>query len=131
MSGYFLKAVTAALLTVILAGLLKRDNASLALILVTATGVLLLTMAVLLLQPVIDELQSLADAADVSDAYLLPIMKCVGIGIVTQIAVGVCRDGGESALASALELCGCILVIFLSLPLFTAVLELIEELMRA
>ena len=36
-----------------------------------------------------------------------------------------------AALASALEVCGCILVLFLSLPLFGAVLELIEELMRA
>ena len=131
MSGLFMKAVATALVAVILSGIFKRDSGSIAMAMISAAGILILTVAAALLQPVLEEVRRLADSAQVSHAYLQPILKCTGIGIVTQIAVGVCRDAGESALASALELCGCILVLFLSLPLFGAVLELIEELMRA
>ena len=131
MSGYFFKAAAAALMTVIVVGLFKRDNASLAMTTVTVAGILVLTFAALLLQPVLEQLENLAELADVSQAYLLPILKCVGIGIVTQIVVSLCQDAGESALGAALELCGCILVIYLSLPLYTAILELIEDLIDA
>lgn len=129
MSGYFFKAVSAVLLAVILAGLFKRDNGSFSLLLTIATGVLLLFLAAVMLQPVLNQIRLLADSAGFRDAYLMPILKCTGIGIVTQVAVCVAKDAGESSLAAIVELSGCILTIFLSLPLFEAVLQVITELM--
>lgn len=131
MSGYFFKAVATSLLAVVLAGLLKRDSGSIAAAMIIAVGVVILLMTVTMLQPVMDELQRLADASGFRQAYLVPILKCTGIGIITQIAVSICRDAGESALASILELCGCVLAIFFSLPLFSAVLQLISSFMEA
>lgn len=131
MTGYFFKAVAAAVITVILVGILKRDNGSISMVLSLAAAILLLFFAAMILQPVLHYFQELADTADFQDAYLLPILKCTGIGIMTQIAVSVCKDAGESSLASMIELCGCTLALFLALPLFNAVLQMIRELMGA
>ena len=131
MTGYFFKAVAAALLAVILSGLFQRDNASMAMVLRIATGVLLLLFGAMLLQPVREYLEQLAEAGDFQQAYLLPILKCTGIGIITQVASSVCKDAGEGSVASMIELGGCIAALFLSLPLFTAVLELINGLLGA
>ena len=102
-----------------------------AMVLRIATGVLLLLFGAMLLQPVLEYLEQLAEAGDFQQAYLLPILKCTGIGIITQVASSVCKDAGEGSVASMIELCGCIAALFLSLPLFTAVLELINGLLGA
>ena len=94
MTGYFFKAVAAALLAVILSGLFQRDNASMAMVLRIATGVLLLLFGAMLLQPVLEYLEQLAEAGDFQQAYLLPILKCTGIGIITQVASSVCKLRG-------------------------------------
>ena len=74
-------------------------------------------------------LDSLTAQADVSPALFRPLYKIVGIALVVKVGGGLCRDAGESALASVLELAGTICALLAALPLLQAVLELIGELL--
>ena len=62
-------------------------------------------------------------------ALLAPVLKTVGVGLLTQIAGAFCRDAGEQALCKVVELCGTFLAVYVALPLANAVLELLQTLM--
>ena len=74
-------------------------------------------------------LDSLTVQAGVSPALFRPLYKIVGIALVVKVGGGLCRDAGESALASVLELAGTVCALLAALPLLRAVLELIGELL--
>ena len=74
-------------------------------------------------------LDSLTARTGVSPALFRPLYKIVGIALVVKVGGGLCRDAGESALASVLELAGTICALLAALPLLRAVLELIGELL--
>ena len=76
--------------------------------------------------PVITEISSIFSEAGISDSYLSLIFKATAICLITQITCEICRDSGESAIASAAEIWGRGAVTFISLPLIKALLEQIN-----
>lgn len=76
--------------------------------------------------PVIDEISVIFSDAGISDSYLSLIFKAAAICLITQITCEICRDSGESAIASAAEIWGRGAVTFISLPLVKALLEQIN-----
>jgi len=74
---------------------------------------------------IIEEIKSiLTDCTD----YLLPVMKCAGIGIITGCASRLCRDSAQSSVASAVELVGTMCAAAAAAPMITAALRLIGDL---
>lgn len=87
-------------------------------------AVLLLTLA----SPLFSLIRKLAALTEKQDELLAPLLKCVGIGLMTQITSALCLDAGEAALAKITELGGSLLCILAALPLLEEVLELIRTL---
>ncbi|MDD7295461.1 MAG: stage III sporulation AC/AD family protein, partial [Oscillospiraceae bacterium] len=56
--------------------------------------------------------------------YLEMLWKSIGICYLTGIAADLCRDSGESAMASVAELWGRITLLVLMLPMAKSLLEL-------
>ena len=121
-------SAAAALITAVCL-LLRRSNPELQVPLAAAGCALVLGMALKLLSPVREFLERAAALSGLSDAYLLPVAKCVVIGIVAKGAADLCRDGGQSAMAGAVELGGAAAALYVSLPLLTALLGFLEGLL--
>lgn len=79
--------------------------------------------------PMITEISDIFTQAGISDAYLSLIFKATAICIITQITCELCRDSGETAIASVAEIWGRGAVTFISLPLIKALLEQINEIL--
>lgn len=62
--------------------------------------------------------------------YLPYLFKSMGISLLSATAADLCRDVGEGAIASKLELLGRCEIAALSLPMLKDLLTLAEELMR-
>ena len=121
-------SAAAALITAVCL-LLRRSNPELQVPLAAAGCALVLGMALKLLSPVREFLERAAALSGLSDAYFLPVAKCVVIGIVAKGAADLCRDGGQSAMAGAVELGGAAAALYVSLPLLTARLGFLEGLL--
>ena len=67
-------------------------------------------------------------AGEFSAAYAAPILKCVGIAMAARLGSDVCRDAGQTAVASSLETCGAVCALYVSLPLLKALLRTIGAL---
>lgn len=79
--------------------------------------------------PMMNEISDIFIQAGISDSYLSLIFKATAICVITQITCEICRDSGETAVASAAEIWGRGAVTFISLPLIKALLEQINEIL--
>lgn len=67
--------------------------------------------------------------ADMDEEYIAIIFKGLGICYITQLSCDCCRDCGENCLASQLEMAGKAAMLVISLPLFRAVIGIVEALL--
>ncbi len=114
---------------VLLAKLLERYAAEQALLLTLLLGTLLTGTAVLMLTPVMNEIDSLLLQSGLDSDQTASLAKAIGICCVTQLAADVCRDAGQSALCSAVTFAGKTALLLLCLPLIEPLLSLIQEVM--
>ena len=58
-----------------------------------------------------------------NNEFILLLIKITGISILTEFATTICRDSGESSIASKVDLGGKIIVISMSIPVISATLN--------
>lgn len=122
----FLQVAVIGVITVLLSTLLKKKNGEAALLLTLAACVVIALLLTQMVEPVLEFLRKLRDLTGLDETLMTPMVKAIGIGILTQICANVCLDAGESAIAKLVELCGGILTIYVALPLLEAVIDMVE-----
>lgn len=119
--------VVIGLITVVFTTLLKKHSGEMALVLTVAACAVMGLLILKLTEPVVSFLTQLRSLAGMDAALMTPLLKTVGIGLLTQLATAVCTDAGESAIARLIELCGGVLAIYVALPLLEAVIDMIQN----
>lgn len=114
----------------LLALVLKKGSPELALLLALAAVAVVLLALAGALEELLDFLREIGAASGLSEDLFIPLYKTVGIALVVKVGGSLCRDAGESALASAVETAGTVCALLVSLPLLRAVLALLLELTR-
>ena len=120
-----MKAAVTVLTGAVMALLLRRSAPELAFALGAAASLMAVFLALELLSGLGEIIDLAQRQAGLSPAVLGPVMKCVGVGVVTRLTADLCRDAGQSAAASAVELCGTACAMVTALPLMRALMELI------
>ena len=96
-------------------------------ILITLAGAVCIGILFLrLLQPILTFLDELQELSGLDPDLLAPIIKCLGVSLLTQICVNICNDAGQNAVGKMIEISGSVLCLYLSIPLFHCVLSLLE-----
>ena len=113
-----------------LCALVVRQNArEIGLVLALLAGALILGQALGAVEAIWALLEELGERAGLSPAVLDPVIKTVGIGILTKISAEVCRDAKESGIVAFVETAGAALSLYVALPLIRAVLDTVSELL--
>lgn len=107
-------SVIAAILSV----MMKRYHHEYSVIISICAGILILFEILANISPAVNQIHTLLDNAGISSEYAAILLKSLGICFLAQFAADSCRDAGESALASKVELAGKVSIVILSLPLF-------------
>lgn len=119
------KGIGVCLLTCILIIITGKQDKDISLLLSIAGTVAASAITVSFLRPVIDFINQLSQAASLNAEHLNVLMKATGVGIVTELAATVCVDSGNSSLGNVLRLLGSAVIIWLSVPVFQALMKLI------
>ena len=61
--------------------------------------------------------------------HIKVIFKVIGIAYIAQFAADACRDAGESAIASKVELAGRVLIVATAMPAMISILGLLQSLL--
>ena len=123
----YLRFAAAALVGLILTLVVGRQSKDLSLLLSLAVCVLLCLGALEFLEPVTEFLAQLRKLGDLDGEAVSILLKCAGIGMLSDLAGLLCADAGEGAMGKALQLCTNAAILWLSLPLFRQVLTMIGE----
>jgi len=74
-------------------------------------------------------LQTLSNKANIDIVYLDTVFKILGIAYLTSFCSEICKDAGESSIASKVEFAGKILILTLAIPILMAVMQTILKIM--
>ncbi|MHB8063077.1 MAG: stage III sporulation protein AD [Ruminiclostridium sp.] len=124
-----LQIVCIGIIAVVLASILKAQRPEIALQVSIATGLLIFIIIVVKLSSVIDFLQTFSKRADIDSTYINILLKIVGIAYIAEFGAEVCKDAGESSVASKIELAGKVTIVILAVPIITSLLDLVVKLM--
>lgn len=119
------------LLSAVLCIIVRQYKPDAALGISIACGILIMTAVVSMLAPSVSAITELTSAAGLEDGYAAALLKALAVCYITQLAADSCRDAGESAIASKIELAGKAAIVVISLPIFAALAELVTHLINS
>jgi stage III sporulation protein AD len=123
------KVIGIGLVSLIIIVLLKQYKPEYALYVSLIAGVLIISLVIGKIAGIIDILKSLANKSSINNEFLILLIKITGIAILTEYAVSVCKDTGESAIASKVDFGGKILIMSMSIPIMSSLLETIIKIL--
>lgn len=122
-----IKIIGIAFVSVIIIVILKQYRPEFAIYASILAGVLILTLASNTLSGIIDMIKSISSKTSINSQFLMILIKITGIAILTEFAVSVCKDSGESAIASKVDIGGKIIIISMSIPIINALIETVVK----
>lgn len=127
---WIIAAAAAGLVGTVLALILGQYRPEFRMLITAAVTLLLMAMVLEQLSPVLEQLRSTMELTGLTGDYAAILFKAVGICLLTQLAGDVCRDSGESSIASKIELAGRAAILLTAMPLIQEVLAWAWELMN-
>lgn len=117
------KVIMIAFVGVIFIVLLKEHKASLAFLLTITVCMLIVFQIVEYAGILLEGMEVFEAYIDASGYYIKLILKMVGITYLCEFGTNICKDAGQGAIASQVEVFGKIIVFVTGLPILIAIVE--------
>lgn len=124
-----IKIIGIGLMALVIIIILKQYKPEYAIYVSMIAGVLILFLSMEKISGIINLLQSISEKTYINKNFLGILIKITGIAFLTEFAVSVCSDAGEKAIASKIEIGSKVVIITMSMPIITSLLELIIEIL--
>lgn len=127
----FLQASAAVLIGAILIMIVGKRNAEIGMVLAVAVCCMVILGAVSYWRRIWDFLALWRQFSTLDNQILHTLWKVVGIGIISEICALICADAGNAALGKSLQFVACAVILYLSIPILTDMMELIQDFLGA
>jgi len=128
MDGY-VKAAAGVLIALVLYLSLEKQSKDIAVIVGIVACVMVASISLYYIEPLISFFSKLQSMSGFDPESMEILLRCLGIGILTEIITFICADAGNAALGKTLQLAAGVVILWLSLPLLTKLIELVEEIL--
>ncbi len=92
-------------------------------------GVVIFLMVISQLTEVTIFVSDLFEKTGYGRSYFPILLKILAVAYLTDFATQICRDAGESGIASKTEIAGKIFILYISLPVFSSIISMIDILL--
>lgn len=123
-----LKVSAFALMAVVIIVLIKQEKKEIGVTISILAAVAMAVYAIVKLNDIVNLLYDLISKVGVNAKYLEIILKVVGIAYIVELTKDVCVDSGETALGSKVEMTGKVVMVAMTIPIITGVVEVINKL---
>jgi len=124
-----LKIIGIGLIALIMIIIIKQHRPEFAVYISLASGVLILSLVIGKISGIITLLSNLANKSSINTEFLYLLIKITGIAFLTEFAVSICKDSGESAIASKIDIGGKVTIIAISIPIISGLLETVIKIL--
>ncbi len=127
MSDLFFRCAAVAIISIVLILCLRGRSGETALMISLLCCCMIAISAGSALTSVVAFFKKLESVGNLEQGFLKILLKIVGVGFVAELAVTICNDSGNTAIGKTLQMLATAVILYLSLPLFTQLLELVER----
>lgn len=123
-----IKIIGVGLVALIAIIIIKQYKPEFAIYISIIAGVIILYMIIDEFKNIIYLLQSISSKSGVNNDFLALLLKITGIALLTEFAISICKDSGENAIANKIEIGSKVIIISMSIPIISSLLEVILKL---
>ncbi|NPV90397.1 MAG: stage III sporulation protein AD [Firmicutes bacterium] len=123
-----IQIVGAGLIVAVLVVIIRQQRPEMAMQLSLAFSAIVLLLVLGKVVGVIEVLKELTQRANVNQFYLSTILKVIGIAYIAEFGAQVCRDAGETAVASKVEFASKVIIMVLAVPIVIAIIDSLLQL---
>lgn len=123
----FWKAAALTLIAGILSLTLKKQDKEYSLLVSIAACLMVTAITVTYLKPVFSFLSELEALGDLRADMLSVLIKALGVALASEISSMICTDAGNASLSKAIQLLGGAVILYLSVPMFSTLMDLIQK----
>ena len=117
------KIIGIGLISLIIIIIIRQYRPEFAVYVSLLAGAFILILVLDKMSGIINLLSNLASKTSVNKEFIFLLIKITGIAFITEFAVSVCKDAGESAIASKIDMGGKVMIIAISIPIISSLLE--------
>lgn len=122
----YLKLIFACVLGGLFSISVKKHSPEIAVVIGVSMIISCMMATAVLISLIKQQFQSLELLSYLPQNIFLPLIKCIAVSLITQLACGLCKDTGQSAAAYGLEFTGCVVLILCIMPLLEMLFQFIE-----
>ena len=123
------KIIGIGLVALIIIVILKQYRPEFAMYVSLSAGVIIFALIFTKLSGIIELLKNLSSKASINNQFITLLIKITGIAILTEFAVSICKDTGETAIANKVDLGGKVIIMSMSIPMMCSLLETIVQIL--
>lgn len=112
-----------ALISVFIILLLKQYKPEFVIHVSIVSGILIFSMILPKMTAILELLNEFTDKLGVNSQFFSILLKITGIAYLSEFATNLCKDSGETAVASKVELSAKVIIIAMSIPILGSVIE--------
>lgn len=124
-----IKIIGIGLVSLIIIILLKQYKPEFAVYASILAGAIIIFLIMDKLSGIVELIKSIANKTSINSKFIGLLLKITGIAFISEFAVSICKDSGEGAIASKIELGSKILIISMSIPIISSMLELVLKIL--
>ncbi len=121
------KIIGVGLIALIIIVIIRQYKPEFTLYVSLLAGAIILMFVMGKLSEIINLLTALSNKTAVNNEFLKLLIKITGIAFLTEFAVSICKDTGESAIANKVDMGGKVIIVAMSIPIISSLLETIIE----
>lgn len=124
-----LKIIAVGLVTCIATLIVRPVRSDFAMLISLVGGVIIIIMILSSLSSAISLINLVASKTGINASILSIVFKIVGIGYLAEFSASMCADTGNAGLGDKVLLGGKIVILVMSLPIITSILNIVMELL--
>ena len=125
----FIKVAACTLVVLILWITLSKGGRDFSLLITIAGCAMICIAGIYYLQSVVGFVDRMKEFGDLDNDLLSAVLKVVGIGMISEITVLICKDAGNESMGKALQLVSSMVVLCVAIPVFEKLITLLDEIL--
>lgn len=126
-----LQVVGISLIGAFFAMILKEQKPNLSFLLVVFVGSSIFLFLVEKITAIVQTVEKLAISSNVNMLYFATILKIIGIAYIAEFAAQITKDAGQASISSKIEFAGKIIILTMAIPILTAIIESVIQLIAS
>ncbi len=118
-----------AVVAVLIAVQLKGVKSEYGFYITLVAGIIIIFYGIQKLETVIETINVIQSYIPIDTVYMSTLIKMMGITYLTEFSAGICKDAGYQAVSGQIEVFGKLTILAVSMPVITALLETVRELL--